>query len=145
MELGWILILAGALFLLVEIAIPGFFAVVPGTILVIIGGLMILVPDLLPYPWSLLLYAIVTVVVSVLAIAFYKRLAPVHVPFTTSMDSLVGKSGEVIRQVAPDSIDGKVQIDSQVWSATSDECISECEKVTVVKVSGVHLFVKKVK
>ena len=41
-------------------------------------------------------------------------------------------------------IDGKVQIDSTIWSATSDECIDECEKVTVVKVSGVHLFVKKV-
>jgi membrane protein implicated in regulation of membrane protease activity len=144
MDLGWILLFVGALFLLVEIAIPGFFAVVPGTILVIIGGLMILVPNLVPYPWSLLLYAVITVVVSVLTITFYKRLAPVQKPFTTSMDSLVGKSGEVIRQIAPHSLDGKVQIDSQVWSATSDEYIKESEKVTVVKVSGVHLFVKKV-
>ncbi len=143
MELGWILLLAGALFLLVEIAVPGFFAVVPGTILVIVGGLMILVPGLLSYPWGLLLLAVITIVVSVLTIAFYKRLAPVQKPFTTSMDSLVGKSGEVVRQIAPHSIDGKVQINSQIWSATSDESISEREKVTVVKVSGVHLFVKK--
>lgn len=143
MELGWILLLAGALFLLAEVAIPGFFAVVPGTILVIIGVLMLLVPDLLPFPWNILAYGMITVVVSVLAIAFYKRLAPVQKPFTTSMDSLVGKSGEVVRQVAPNTLDGKVQIDSTIWSATSDECINECEKVTVVKVSGVHLFVKK--
>ncbi len=144
MELGWILLLVGALFLIVEIAIPGFFAVVPATILIIIGGLMVLIPDILSYPWSLLLFAAITIVVSVLTILFYKRLAPVQKPFTTSMDSLVGKSGEVVKQVAPDSIDGKVQIDSTIWSATSDECIRECEKVIVVKVSGVHLFVKKV-
>lgn len=144
MELGWILLLVGALFLLVEIAIPGFFAVVPGTILIIIGGLMILIPGLLSSTWSLLLFAVITIVVSALTIAFYKRLAPVQKPFTTGMDSLVGKNGEVVKQVAPDSIDGKVKIDSQVWSATADECIGVCEKVTVVKVSGVHLFVRKV-
>jgi membrane protein implicated in regulation of membrane protease activity len=144
MELGWILLLVGALFLLVEIAIPGFFAVVPGTILIIIGVLMIFIPNLLSSPWSLLLFAVITVVVSALTIAFYKRLAPAQKPFTTSMDSLVGKNGEVVKQVAPNSIDGKVQIDSTIWSATSDECINECEKVTVVRVSGVHLFVKKV-
>jgi inner membrane protein len=144
MELGWILLLAGALFLLAEVAIPGFFAVVPGTILVIIGGLMIIAPDLVTSPWGLVLFVVITIVVSALTIAFYKRLAPIHKPITTGMDSLVGRTGEVIAQVSPDTIDGKVKIDSQVWSATSDECIEACQKVAVVKVSGVHLFVKKV-
>ena len=136
--------LIGAVFLLAEVAIPGFFAVVPGTILVIIGGLMLLIPDLLSYPWSFVLFAAITIAVSAITIAFYKRLAPTHLPFTIGMDSLVGKTGEVIRQVGPESIDGKVKIDFQVWSATSDECIGVYEKVAVVKVSGVHLVVKKV-
>ena len=105
---------------------------------------MILVPNLLPYPWNLLLYAIVTVIVSALMIAFYKRLAPAHIPFTTSKDSLAGKTGEVVKAITPDGIDGKVKIGSTVWSATADECIREGENVTVVHVSGVHLFVKKV-
>jgi len=144
MDLGWILVFIGVVFLLVEIAIPGFFMVVPGTILVIIGILVILIPDLLSYPWSFVLFALITIVVSALTITFYKRLAPTHMPFTIGMDSLVGKTGEVIEQVGPESIDGKVKIESQIWSATSDECIGACEKVTVVKVSGVHLFVKKV-
>jgi inner membrane protein len=144
MELGWILLVAGAIFLLAEVAVPGFFAVVPGTILLIIGGLMLLFPGLLSTPWSIALFAVITLVVSGLTIMFYKRLAPIQKPFTTSMDSLVGKVGEVVTQVAPDSIDGKVKIDSQIWSATSDECIDPCVKVSVVKVSGVHLFVKRV-
>jgi membrane protein implicated in regulation of membrane protease activity len=144
MDLGWILLLVGALFLLAEAAVPGFFAAVPGTILVIIGILLILVPDLLSYPWSPFLFAIITLVVSALTIAFYKRLAPGQKPFTTSMDSLAGKSGDVVKEIMPDSIDGKVKIDSQIWSATSDVHIGEGEKVTVVHVSGVHLFVKRV-
>jgi len=144
MDLGWILLLIGAVFLLIEIAIPGFFMVVPGTILVIIGILMLLFPDLLSTPWSLVLFALITIVVSGLTIMFYKRLAPTHRPSTIGMDSLVGKTGEVISPVGPESIDGKVKIDSQVWSATSDECIAACEKVAVVHVSGVHLVVKKV-
>ncbi len=144
MELGWILLVAGVLFLLVELALPGYFAVVPGTILVIVGGLMILFPGLVASPLGVALLVVLTIVVSGLTIAFYKRLAPVQKPYTTSMDSLVGRVGEVIAQVSPDSIDGKVKIDTQVWSATSDECIDVCQKVSVVKVSGVHLFVKKV-
>ena len=144
MELGWILLFAGILFLIVELAIPGFFAVVPGTILVIIGILMLLFPGLVTSIWGVVLLVVLTVVVSGLTIAFYKRLAPVQKPFTTSMDSLVGKVGEVVSPVSPDTIDGKVKIDSRIWSATSDECIDACQKVSVVRVSGVHLFVKKV-
>ena len=144
MELGWILFIAGVLFLIVELALPGFFAVVPGTILVIVGGLMILFPGLVTSVWGIVLLVVLTVVVSALTIAFYKRLAPIQVPFTTSKDSLVGKVGEVIEPVSPDSIDGKVKIDSQIWSATSDERIDALQKVSVVRVSGVHLFVKKV-
>ncbi len=143
MELGWILLIAGALFLLAELAIPGFFAVVPGTILVIVGGLMILFPGLVTSPLGIALLVLITVVVSILTIAFYKRLAPIQKPYTTSKDSLVGKVGEVVVQVSPDSIDGKVKIDSTIWSATSDERIDPNQKVSVVRVSGVHLFVKK--
>lgn len=144
MELGWILLIAGILFLVIELIIPGFFAVVPGTILVIIGGLIILFPGLIDSVWGIVLLVVLTVVVSALTIAFYKRLAPIQKPFTTSMDSLVGKVGEVVTAVSPDNIDGKVKIDSRIWSATSDERIGVDQKVSVVRVSGVHLFVKKV-
>lgn len=144
MELGWILLLIGALLLLIEAAIPGFFIIVPGTILVIIGGFMILVPDLLSYSWSPLLFAVITVVVGILTIMFYKRLAPVHKPFTTSIDTLSGKTGDVTKDIVPGSIDGKVKIDQQIWSATADEPIKAGEKVVIDRASGVHLHVKKV-
>jgi membrane protein implicated in regulation of membrane protease activity len=143
-DIGWILLIIGALLILGEIAAPGFFAIVPGTVLVIIGALMILAPGIVSQPWSPALFVVITVAVSLLTIVFYRRLAPGQKPFTTGKDSLVGKLGEVIKPVGPGSIDGKVKIDSQIWSATSDEPIESAEKVTVVRVSGVHLFVKKV-
>ncbi len=43
----------------------------------------------------------------------------------------------------PDSLDGKVKIDSDIWSATSDEVINPGEKVVVIGVEGVHLIVKR--
>jgi membrane protein implicated in regulation of membrane protease activity len=143
-DIGWILLIIGAMFLILEVAAPGFFAVVPGTVLIIIGVLMILVPGIASQPWSPALFAIITVAISLVTIVFYRRLAPGQKPFTTGKDSLVGKLGEVTKPVGPGSIDGKVKIDSQIWSATSDERIDTSEKVTVVRVSGVHLFVKKV-
>lgn len=144
MELGWILLIAGVLFLLVELGLPGFFAVVPGTILIIVGGIMILFPGLITTPFGMALLVVLTIAVSALTIVFYKRLAPAQKPYTTSMDSLVGKTGEVVMLVAPGGIDGKVKIDSQVWSATSDERIEAGQKVGVVRVSGVHLFVRRI-
>jgi membrane protein implicated in regulation of membrane protease activity len=145
MDIGWILLLIGALLLLAEAILPGFFIIVPGTILVILGGFIILVPNILSYSWSPLLFAIITIVVGVLTIMFYKRLAPVHKPFTTSRDNLGGKTGEVLKAIVPGTIDGKVKINQQIWSATSDEPITVGEKIIVDHSSGVHLFVKKVK
>jgi inner membrane protein len=145
MDIGWILLLIGALLLLVEALLPGFFIIVPGTILVIIGGFIILVPNILSYSWSPLLFAVITVIVGILTIMFYKRLAPVHKPFTISRDNLAGKTGEVLKAIVPGTIDGKVKINQQVWSATSDEPISAGETIVIDHSSGVHLFVKKVK
>ena len=129
--------------LLVEAAIPGFFIAVPGTILLVIGGLLIIAPDLLGYTWSPLLFAAITVVISILTIMFYKRLAPGHKPSLTSEETLVGKKGRVVETVTPGTIDGKVKIDEQVWSATSDDTIETGEQVVINKVSGVHVIVSK--
>lgn len=145
MELGWILFIVGVGLLLLEIVFPGYFIVVPGTILTVNGVILIIAPELLTQPWSPVLFAIITLVVSAITIVFYRRLAPTHKPLATSMDSLTGKTGEVLREVVPNKIDGKVKIDEQVWSATSDSKIGVGERVVVTRVSGVHLFVTREK
>ena len=45
-SLGWLLIITGALFLLIEVHTPGFFATVPGTVMIILGILILLGIDI---------------------------------------------------------------------------------------------------
>ena len=144
MDAGWILLLVGALLLVVEAIIPGFFIIVPGTILILLGAILILIPGILSYSWSPLVLALVTIIVGVLTILFYKRLAPVHKPMATSVDTLEGKTGEVTKAIVPGTLDGKVKIEQQIWSATADEPIVLGAQVIVDRATGVHLHVKKV-
>lgn len=141
MDLGWVLFIIGGGLLILEALIPGFFVAIPGTILVVIGLILVFVPDLLMSPTGIILLVLVTIAVSALTIYFYKRLAPGQKPQTTSDESLAGKKGEVIKEVLPGTIDGKVKIGEQVWSATSDAIIPAGVKVVVKRAQGVHVFV----
>ena len=141
--LGWVMLIVGALLLVAEVLTPGFFVAVPGTILIVMGLLVVVAPGLLTFPWGLLIFAIITIVVSVATIAFYKKLAPGQKPMTTGRDSLAGKKGEVVKEIVPGSIDGKVKIDEQIWSATSSEKIGVGQSVRVSRAQGVHVFVCK--
>ena len=136
------LIIGGAL-LVAEAIVPGFFIIVPGTILVILGLIAFIAPGLLTFPWGIVVFMIITVLVSAGTIVFYRRLAPGHKPLSTSMDTLVGMKGEVVREVEPDTISGKVKIGEQIWSARSSGRIAKGEKVVVTKAQGVHVFVCK--
>ncbi len=119
---GWVgilmLVIGGAL-LVAEAFVPGFFIIVPGTILVILGAIALIAPELLTFPWGIIIFVVITFVVSAGTIMFYRRLAPGHKPLSTSMDTLVGMTGEVTREVEPDNISGKVKIGEQIWSARS--------------------------
>lgn len=143
---GWVgilmLVIGGAL-LVVEAIVPGFFIIVPGTILVILGAIALLAPGLLTFPGGIIIFIAITIIVSAATIMFYRRLAPGHKPLTTSMDTLVGMTGEVTREVEPDSISGKVKIGEQIWSARSSGRIQVGEKVIVTRAEGVHVFVCK--
>jgi len=140
---GILMLVIGAALLVAEAFVPGFFIVVPGTILVLLGAIALVAPDLLTFPWGIILFVIITVIVSSGTIMFYRRLAPGHKPLSTSMDTLVGQMGEVIREVEPDNISGKVRIGSQIWSARSSEKIPAGERVIVTRAQGVHVFVCK--
>jgi|AGTN01.3.fsa_nt_gi Membrane protein implicated in regulation of membrane protease activity len=141
---GILMLVIGAALLVAEAFITGFFIIVPGTILVIMGAIVLIAPGLLTFPWGIIIFAIITVAVSAGTIMFYRRLAPGHKPLSTSMDTLVGQTGEVIREVEPDSIAGKVKIGEQIWSAISSGRIPVGEKVIVTNAQGVHVFVCKI-
>jgi membrane protein implicated in regulation of membrane protease activity len=148
MELGWIswiIVIIGALMLIAEAVMPGYFIIVPGTILVIVGALLLIAPDMLTSPLGIVILAIITLIVSYLTIQFYKRLAPGQKPLTVSSDTLVGKKGEVLVDVEPGNINGKVKLDQQTWSATSDTKIPKGEKIVVQSSKGVHVFVVREK
>ncbi len=56
-ELGWLLIVLGALVLLFEAYSPGFFMTVPGTVMIILGIFLVLGVDVLGSVWGIILGA----------------------------------------------------------------------------------------
>jgi len=74
----------------------------------------------------------------------YQKLAPPAPPETTVATSLVGTTGVVERAVEPNSLKGKVRIEHDVWSATSETPIPAGRKVVVKSSEGVHVMVEEV-
>ncbi len=142
LTLGIILVVIGALLILAEISVPGFFIAVPGTVLIILGSVYIFMPNIGLV--STVIITISTAVVATLGVmAFYRVLARPALPTTTTIDKLVGKEGVVTAKVMPNSLKGKVKIDSEIWSATADREIDVGKKVVVIKGEGVHVVVKE--
>lgn len=143
LDIGWVMIIIGLGLLVVEAVQPGFFVAVPGTTLVVLGAVTLLIPDV-AQEWAPAIIVVTALVSSIATVLFYRKMAPGQKPQTTSMDVLEGKEGTVIKTVRPDSIDGKVKIDNQIWSATGESVIDEGGKVIVISSEGVHVKVKEV-
>jgi len=140
--LGIILVIIGALLILAELSIPGFFIAVPGTVLIILGMVYIFMPDIGVIP--VVIITLSTAVISTVGIMlFYRALAKPTLPTTTTVDKLVGKEGVVVAKIVPNTLKGKVRIDTEIWSATSDSEIDVGRRVVVVKGEGVHVVVKE--
>lgn len=143
--IGVTLVILGLILFLVEVIHPGAFLLIPGTILLAGGIIYILAPDLLLYtaygPLIVMIAAVLSIVVS---FPIYSRLAPNHPPLVTTPTSLVGRQGIVTVPVVPDSMSGKVLIESEVWSARSDRTIQAGGRVRVVGGQGVCVIVEPV-
>lgn len=137
-----ILILIGALLILWEIFQPGFFIAVPGTMLIIYGFLLLAFPWIINTWWGPWLLTAMAFPIGWFTYYIYRKMSPPSPPVTESYEGLIGKTGIVVETVKPESIEGKVRIGSDVWSATSDIVIEPGVKVRVVGVEGVHLIVK---
>lgn len=143
LDIGWVMIVIGLGLLIVEASQPGFFVAVPGTTLIVLGTITLLIPEF-AQDYAPAIIVITAVISSVITIIFYRRVAPGQKPLSTSMDVLAGKEGTVVRTTQPNSISGKVRIDNQTWSATSDNVIDAGKRVIVISSEGVHVKVKEV-
>ena len=108
--LGWLLIVAGALLLLVEVYSPGFFITVPATVLIILGVLLLLGVDIFNSGWGVIVGVAVAICAAGLTVWMYSRITPNESPTTISRDSLIGKEGQVIKEIDATTISGKVVI-----------------------------------
>jgi membrane protein implicated in regulation of membrane protease activity len=143
-SIAMILIIVGLILLIIEALTPGFFAVIPGAVLVVIGVLGYFIDGYFESALYLVITAVVvTVVVSYITIKGYQILAKPEPPTTTVTDSLVGKSGFVTTDVKPGNLKGKVKIESDSWSATSEDLIKAGTEVTVYAAEGVHVKVRR--
>lgn len=139
-EIGWVMIIIGIGLLTAEAMHPGFFVAVPGTVLLVMGVVFIMLPEVFDQ-WSPVIMVITALLASIATIMLYRRIAPGHKPLSTSMDTLTGKKGVVVTDIEPGSISGKVKIDNQIWSATSESAIPEGIEVEVISSKGVHVKV----
>lgn len=144
---GWLVILAGAALIGLEVFSPGFFLLVPGTVLIIIGFLLLLGIDIFSSNIGILAGVGIAILAAAFTVFAYSRMTPAgQKPYTISMDSLVGREGIITKTADSATIDGKVIIEGQVWSArTEKEPIPEGTKVKVIASKGVHIVVEEVK
>jgi membrane protein implicated in regulation of membrane protease activity len=142
-DMAIILIIIGLILLTIEALTPGFFAVIPGAVLVVVGVLGYFIDGFFDNVLLLVGSAIiVTVVVSIITIKGYQILAKPEPPTTTVASSLIGREGVVTSDVKPGNLRGKVKIDSDTWSATSEDLIKIGTDVIVYDAEGVHVKVR---
>lgn len=137
------LLIIGILMVLAEVSAPGFFILVPATVLIILGGVGLIAPDLLLQWYTPILAAVIAIPMTYISIKMYQKLAPPAPPETTVATSLVGKVGVVVTTVEPHSLKGKVRIENDDWSASSDHSIPPGTKIRVRSSEGVHVIVEE--
>jgi membrane protein implicated in regulation of membrane protease activity len=137
-------VIVGIILYFIEAHTPGFFIAIPATVLIILGFVGLAVPGFISTPYGLVLAIIITVPSIIVTMKLYQKLAPPKLSETTIGSSLIGRVGIVTREVEPDNIKGKVKIDSEMWSATSEVNLPVGMKVTVTGSEGVHVIVEKV-
>lgn len=140
-----VMIVVGAIFLIIEAFSPGAFMVIPGLVLVILGLIGAAFPDILFTWWSPVIAVVVAIPTTAITVKGYQKLAEPEPPTTTVADSLVGRRGTVTVATEPGTMRGKVRIDSDTWSATSDEAIEEGAQVEVESSEGVHVHVRRLR
>ena len=139
---GAVLVIAGVVLLALELAHPGALLLIPAFMLLTAGVMITVFNDafLASFP-GIVAIAVSAVVAALVEIPYYRYVAPTHRPMTTTSGGLAGQVGIVVAAVEPNSLRGKVRVQREIWSASSDRPIPEGTKVRVVAGEGVAVQV----
>ncbi|MDR2830739.1 MAG: NfeD family protein [Methanobrevibacter sp.] len=91
---------------------------------------------------QLIIFVITTIICILLSRPLAKKLTKESPSKKSNADRLIGEEAIVIKKIVPDEM-GTVKILGDTWRAISNEKIAIGEKVTVEKIDGVKLVVKK--
>ena len=135
------LLLAG-LFFIGEMITVGFLIFWLG-----IGALLAMVVSL--FTSNIIIQTAVFVISSIILILatkpFVKRFVDVK-KTNTNVFSIIGKKALVIKEIDPINAKGQIKVNSEIWSAESEngEKIEEGSEVEIIRINGVKAIVKKV-
>jgi inner membrane protein len=140
-----VLIIVGSALFAFELIHPGAWLLIPASIMIVAGLLYVTLPGLLLNSvFGPSIVVLVALAAALATIPYYRWVAPIHKPMSTTVQSLEGQTGIVVTAVVPDSLSGKVQIQSEVWSARSDKPIPPGTRVRVVSGEGVSVLVRPI-
>jgi membrane protein implicated in regulation of membrane protease activity len=105
----------------------------------VIGGLITLA--LRSWVWTAIVSGIICILYVVIGRRYIHKKTAINA-VKTNIDTIVGKTGLVQQDIAPDK-DGIVKVGYEQWRARAMENLKEGDTVTVTGVSGVTLSVKK--
>ncbi len=143
--IGVTLIVVGIALFAFELVHPGALLIIPGSILLVAGFLYLFLPNLLLDSYiGPVIVIIAAILAALVEIPYYRWVAPVHRPMSTTSGGLVGEEGIVIAPVVPNTLRGKVKVNSEVWSAKADEPIPVGTRVRVVHGEGVSVTVQAI-
>ena len=141
-EIALAFIIIGILLFVVEVFQPGFLVAVPGTVFIVLGILMSFDDALGLSPFMLLIIGLIVGGGSLYGtMTMYQSLAPPDTPSEMSIESMIGKSAVITRDVVANEISGKAKVGREEFRATADIAIPEGTKVKVTHAEGITLTV----
>ncbi len=143
--IGLAIVIVGVALLAFELIHPGALLLIPGSILLVAGFLYLFLPNVLLNSYLGPVIVIVAAILgALLELPYYRWVAPVHRPMSTTSGGLVGEEAIVTVPVEPNNLRGKVKVKSEVWSARADQPIPVGTRVRVIHGEGVSVTVQPI-
>ncbi|MGH0053432.1 MAG: NfeD family protein [Sphaerochaetaceae bacterium] len=138
----WILVVLGILLMALEVITPGF--------IVMWFGVALIVSAIPVYFQASIEVVLITFAVTLLLLTVFIRRIFIgrfvgNKGIRTNTASLIGKCGVVTETIDRVKGTGKVRVNKEIWTACAqdDEVITSNQSVTVLRVDGVTLVVRK--
>jgi len=141
-EIGLAFIIVGILLFVIEVFQPGFLIAVPGTVFIVLGLLMSFNEALGLSTFSLVTIGLIVGLGSLYGtMRMYQSLAPPDTPSEMSIESMIGSSGVVTKDVVANEMFGKAKVGREEFRATAESDIAAGTKVKVTHAEGITLTV----